>query len=285
MTTQGVTVIKVGGSILRNEDAYYAAARRIAEEIEREPTWVVVSAAHRFTDALEGLTDPADPEEIAGLVRRQTELTGVPMPSSLESELREGAFTARTGSRDRLLAWGERASAVALQAHVARTGVDVPIVELDPSSPPPWRPAALVPGFFVCDSRGEVRCFPRGGSDISAVLVGFALGTNTVRFWKDGGGIRSNEGTVSEINSASLRARLTNTVRPLHPVALELAHQGGIDLILEDPFGVWPSTRVVVPAPQRRSNRAPSASRPPHASRTHEAGWERTVLAGLAGVP
>jgi aspartokinase len=285
VTMDEVAVIKVGGSILRNDGSYATAARLIAEQIKRKPTWVVISAAYRLTDALERLAQSSGPEEIRSLLRWHARLTGVPVTSSLESDLQEAVAMAQVGPRDRLLAWGEQASVAAFQSHLASRGVSVPVVELETGAPPPRRHVALVPGFYVRDPRGKVRCFPRGGSDITAVLVALALGTNTIRLWKDGGGIRSNSGTLPEIDSASLLGRLTNSVRPLHPAAVELAIKAGIDLILEDPFGDWPATKVSARSSVFRSTQSiPEALRVQDLPR-QELVWERTVLSGVAGGP
>ena len=245
MRDSGYTVIKIGGSILRDEAAYRTIARRLAAQLQRGPTWAVVSAAGGVTDALERLACATDARDPRIVLAQQAEATGVRPEPHLEIELRRGVRELWSGRWDRLLAWGEQASASALRAHLAREGVDVPVVELAPETPTAPGHAALVPGFYLRDGEGGVRCLPRGGSDISAVLVAIRLGARTVRFWKEGGGIRSAQGVVPEVDAATLLDRLANSVRPLHPEAIRLATRWGIDLILEDPFGQHAPTRVV----------------------------------------
>ena len=110
MTHGKATVIKIGGSILRDETSYKGAARLLAEQIEREPTWVVVSATHGLTDALERLGPTNRADEVRSILQRQSQLTGVAIKRPLEAELKRAAVANPSGSRDRLLAWGERAS-------------------------------------------------------------------------------------------------------------------------------------------------------------------------------
>ena len=152
-------VIKIGGSILRDETSYRSAAHLLVDQIEREPTWAVVSAAHGMTDALETLAQTNSGEELRSLLRRQSWITGVAVDQYLEAELRETAGEALPRSRDRLLAWGERASVAALQTHLEREGVSVPIVELEEGAPPARRRAALVPGFYLRDRTGGYPAF------------------------------------------------------------------------------------------------------------------------------
>ena len=52
MSGPGATVIKVGGSLLRDEDEYSTVSGFLAPVIRAGPTWVVVSAAFGVTDAL-----------------------------------------------------------------------------------------------------------------------------------------------------------------------------------------------------------------------------------------
>ncbi len=268
MTRVGVAVIKVGGSVLRDRESYRTVAGILVDQLERGRTWIVVSAAHGVTDALERLGRTANPEEVRSLLDRQSEVAEIPASSNLKRELWRGILEAKVGDPDRLLAWGEQASALALQAHLSRLGAAVRIEELDSQGPRRMDGSAIVPGFYVRDRDGRARCFPRGGSDISAVLVAVRLGVPSVRFWKDGGGILANGAAVPEVDARELLSRLSGTIRPLHPAALLLAAQRGIDLILEDPCGNRGSTRIVshgvgaeVPSsPPSRGIRTPAES-------------------------
>ncbi|HTD81193.1 MAG TPA: hypothetical protein VK723_03475 [Thermoplasmata archaeon] len=239
------SVIKVGGSVLRDARSYEVIARLLSERMTTEPTWVVVSAAKGVTDGLDRLRGAGDSEDIRRFLAGHTRATGVSPAAGLEAELRDGWRASFGGSVQSLFAWGERASTDALRRHLRRLGIEVPVIELPSRVRLPPVPSALVPGFYLRDRTGHVRCLPRGGSDISAVLVAAGLRSARVRLWKDGGGIRvGGESTVTEVDGASLLHRVRGSIRPLHPVALRIAIQRGIDLVLEDPFGRHASTLV-----------------------------------------
>ncbi|HEV8595212.1 MAG TPA: hypothetical protein VGR51_06750 [Thermoplasmata archaeon] len=257
MTDRSFAVIKVGGSILREEASYRSGARRLAEEFARGPTWAVVSAGRGITDALERLCRRGDAREVQSFLHREAEVTGVRPTPLLEADLWRGLHAARCGVRDRLLAWGERASAEALRVHLSEAGAEVPLVELSTAPPTHVRRAAIVPGFYVRDRGGRIRCLPRGGSDISAVLVAAQLHARQVRFWKEGGGVRAYGEIVPEIEASVLLPRLSRTIRPLQPAAVLLASRRGIDLVLEDPFGRHAPTRIVSRAVDRSDGLRP----------------------------
>lgn len=208
-----------------------------------QPTKVVVSAAYGITDSLERLAASGNLGDARALLDRQRDATGISLHPSQEEEFWQGFLEVKVGSRNRLLAWGEGESAAALQDYLARSGIIVPVEELRPDDPP-TPDSAIVPGFYARDSSGGVRCFPRGGSDISAVLVAGQLGVRSIRFWKEGGGIRSDGEVLPEVDGVGLASRLAGTIRPIHPAALLLASRKGIDLVLEDPFGDHRSTRI-----------------------------------------
>ena len=221
-------------------------ARLLADRFAERPTWVVVSAARGITDVLERVGASSSPRRVEELLERQERLTGVGCDPEIVADLRQGARESVGRATQRLLAWGERASTAALRYHLSRLGLDIPVVELTTRARLPPIPTALVPGFYLRNRLGRIRCLPRGGSDISAVLVADRIGAPVVRLWKDGGGIRVGpKGIVLEVDGASLLPRLVESIRPLHPAALSLAIQEGIEVILEDPFRRHPATRIV----------------------------------------
>lgn len=237
------TVIKVGGSVLRDEADYRAIADRLRPWLDRG-TWVVVSAGRGVTDELERLARERRPEAVPGLIARHARWAGRPLPPDAASELAIAVRDASLPAAD-IVSWGERASAAALQARLLEIGSRVPVEELPVRGLPPRHPAAIVPGYYVRDLGGRVRLLPRGGSDISAVLLASRLGARRVRLWKDGGGLRgASDSTVPEVDGEDLLGRLRGTIRPLHPAALRVALRAGLDLFLEDPFDRLPSTVV-----------------------------------------
>jgi aspartate kinase len=234
------TIVKIGGSILRSAADFVQVARWLEERLRSAATWAVVSAAHGVTDRLENLNEA----EAATLVAFHAELAGIELPKWLVRDLEESRETARTGRTGPLRSWGERASAYALQRRLSETGVEAPIVELSARSRPPDARAAVVPGFYLRDRNGVARTLPRGGSDISAVLVARLVGAREVRLWKDAGGLRTGEGIVSDVDVETLLTHIGVTIRPLHPAAARIARHCGISLVLEDPTGRARPTRI-----------------------------------------
>lgn len=250
-------VIKVGGSVLRDETDYRRVAARLQPWTE-QGAWIVVSAAYGITDQLNRLATSRSLTLVPDLVARHARLGGNTLPHELVAELTSAVCSASNSSAI-ILSWGERASAWALREQLSMIGVHLPIAELPSRGLPPTHRGAIVPGFYVRDPRGRVGLLPRGGSDISAVLLAKRLHATEVRLWKDGGGIRSPEDaarTVPETDGSDLLARLETSIRPLHPAALRLALREGLDLILEDPLGRHPSTRVRGLALEPQSSRA-----------------------------
>ncbi len=244
MTGRDTTVIKVGGSILRDAPAYEEAARLLQREVEAGPTCTVVSAARGVTDTLASLAHLGWGVEARGLLTLHAELGGGRGDPTLAREL-ERTLRARTGvDTHTLLTWGERASVDALGHRLRRRGVDLPAVELHVGASLPRRASVLIPGFYVRDRAGVIRCLPRGGSDISAVIVAAQLGSRIVRLWKDGGGLRRHGRVVAEVTGGEFVAQQQNPLRPLHTEAVRLASEWGIDLVLEDPRGAYPATWV-----------------------------------------
>lgn len=243
-------VLKIGGSVLRAAGDYRQAAARIAREALRQPTWVVVSAAHGVTDALNALAQSRNPQGAARILAQHARLLDGPLPASWSEDLTRAELGAGAGRPEALLGWGERASAFILQAWLRRVGVDAPVFELGPRRPLPRHRVAVVPGFYLRDRFGRTRTLPRGGSDVSALLLAVSWGASSVRLWKEGGGVRSPDRPdeiVPAIDATELLVWIGESVRPLHPAAVRIARRHGIELILEDPTGARPSTRVVSP--------------------------------------
>ena len=241
-TPHAPLVVKVGGSLLPDRAAYAAVAQQLAPILDRQPAWVVVSAAKGVTDVLASLAPGGDPAEVLRIHER---LFAGPLPAQLLAWFRTACAAAAAGSPEALLAWGEQASAELLRIHLSDIGHDLPVVELSPRAVPPTLRRAIVPGFYVRSTQGAIELLPRGGSDISAVLAAKWLGAREVRLWKQGGGIRLEPGvTVESVDARTLLAWLGDRVRPVHPDAIRLAAQSRVALVLEDPWGRDGATRI-----------------------------------------
>lgn len=234
-------VIKIGGSLLRDGLAVARLAQRLRPALATGGTWIVVSAVFGVTDELAQLVRTRDATAAEAIARRHRDWG---LPPALHHELLNLLPHA---TEPAILAWGERASAALLQHHLRAEGHRVPIVELRGRSRLPRLPIAIVPGFYLRDAQGRRRLLPRGGSDITALLVASWLGAGHVQLWKDGGGIRRGDIVAERLASDELLQHIGTTIRPLHPAAARIAKRQGITLVFEDPWGRSPST-VIAPA-------------------------------------
>jgi aspartate kinase len=167
------TVLKLGGSVLRDIHSYHACARLICNRLRGEPRLrfvVVVSARFGETD------------ELLSLARS---LSAAPDSSTLDllwstGEIRSAAMLALC-----LQALDVRAAAL----DVHQTGIRRrERVDVDPA---PLRGAleeqevVVAPGFLAAGDGGRVVTLGRGGSDLSAVAIAAAIQADRCELLKD----------------------------------------------------------------------------------------------------
>jgi len=171
-----LSVLKIGGSVLRDEPSYAAAACFLRNRVAQNPAEklsVIVSAQHGQTDAL-----LAEAEAIAGNPPSQHAL-------------------------DLLWSTGELRYVALLCLHLQRIGVDaVPFnvhqtgLVADRAAGTTVRPLRLlaalavhsivvVPGFLGVSAGGTITSLGRGGSDLTAVLLANAIHANACELIKD----------------------------------------------------------------------------------------------------
>lgn len=169
-----LSVLKIGGSILRDPTSYGIAARFLSRRLEHNPLdrlVVIVSAQYGATDAL-----LAEAESIAG----------APSKDALDllwstGELRSVALLAL-----HLEALGVQA----LPFNVHQTGL---VAERAALIVRPLRLLAglaearivIVPGFLGVSAGGAVRSLGRGGSDLTAVVLAAAIRADRCELIKD----------------------------------------------------------------------------------------------------
>lgn len=167
------TVLKLGGSVLKDLHSYRAYARLISDRLRgdaRARFVVVVSARFGETD------------ELLSLARS---LSAAPDSSTLDllwstGEIRSAAMLALC-----LQALGVRAAAL----DVHQTGIRrIDGVDVDPA---PLRCAleeqdvVIAPGFLASGDGGQVVTLGRGGSDLSAVAIAAAIQADRCELLKD----------------------------------------------------------------------------------------------------
>ncbi len=160
-----ILVIKLGGSILFDDNSYREAARFLVRRLRtssQERIVVVVSARKGTTDELEELA------------RR---ITAYPNPRTLDLLWSTGEIHSVAVLTLHLEECG--VSAVGLNIHetglrlVASHGTEATLrviaTEIEQGLKEHW--IVVVPGFFGTNDKGVIRSLGRGGSDLSAVLL------------------------------------------------------------------------------------------------------------------
>jgi aspartate kinase len=106
----------------------------------------------------------------------------------------------------------------------------------------------------------EITTLGRGGSDTSAVALAAALGANCCEIYTDVPGILTADPRL--VPDAQLMAEITCDemlelaslgAKVLHPRAVEIARNYGVELVVRSSWTEDPGTRVVSPMPQPRS--------------------------------
>jgi aspartate kinase len=183
-----LSVLKLGGSVLRDDASYAGAARflhdRLAEN-QDERLVVIVSAEHGTTDRL-----LAEAQRITGV----KEPEGAP-PSEISKE-----------ALDLLWSTGELRSVALLTLHLQRIGTHAAPFNVhqtglvaERGTGTAVRPLRLlaalgttriviVPGFLGVSAGGTITSLGRGGSDLTAVRLAAAVRATACELIKDGPG-------------------------------------------------------------------------------------------------
>ena len=174
-----VVVVKLGGSVLVNDESYRQAARFLARRLHKssgESLVVVVSARKGLTDELErlarGITGDPNPRSL-DLLWSTGEMHSVALLTLHLEELGVAAVGLNiheTGLRCNGPGQGEgRVQSLSTQL---RRGFD-------------HHSVVVVPGFFGTLTGGTIVSLGRGGSDLSAVLVAYELDALRCELIKD----------------------------------------------------------------------------------------------------
>jgi len=187
---QRIVVIKLGGSVLEDNESYRRAARFVVRRLHRcadQRFLVVVSAQNGLTDELDKLA---------------REITRYPTPRTL----------------DLLWSTGEIRSVALLTLHLEELGVRVVGLNIhemgvhlnEVAQAPPTvqvvskqieraleeHSVVVVPGFFGTKEGGVIASLGRGGSDLSAVLLADELDATECELVKDVGGYFATDPNV-----------------------------------------------------------------------------------------
>lgn len=179
--TPPLAVLKFGSSVLSGPDDYRDAARVVAAEVTRGRRVVaVVSAMGRTTDTL---------------LAAARAVTATPPEAQVGALLATGEETSVALLTLALVARGVRAAGIStVRGPVLTRGA---LHDADPIHVDTKRirralqthDALVFPGFVGVDSSGARSLLGRGGSDLTALFLGDALGATEIRLIKDVDGI------------------------------------------------------------------------------------------------
>jgi aspartate kinase len=233
-----LSVLKIGGSVLRDGESFRAAATFIAERTsDNERLVIIVSAQYGLTDALLG-------------------------------EAREIAGEPNADALDLLWSTGELRSVALLALHLQQLGVRAEALNVhqagliwadDATEVRPLRILAaladarviIVPGFLAVVPGGAVRSLGRGGSDLTAVLLATALRADRCELIKDVSGYYTADPHVhadaEPITSLSMERALVMAREGcdlVQPAALEAARRSALPLTVCSLAPAAPVTHV-----------------------------------------
>jgi aspartate kinase len=216
-----LSVLKLGGSVLRDDASYGAAARFLHDRLalhHDERLVVIVSAPHGMTDML-----LEEASRIAGGPSEGERRTDPPRSG--------GPIAPDEVALDLLWSTGELRSVALLALHLQRIGVRAIPFNVHQTGLVAERAAAttvrpmrllaalahcrivIVPGFLGVSAGGAVTSLGRGGSDLTAVLLATALRADACELIKD----------VPGYFTADPHTRAD--ARPIHDLSIEDALQ------------------------------------------------------------
>jgi aspartokinase/homoserine dehydrogenase 1 len=123
--------------------------------------------------------------------------------------------------------------------------------------PLPARPIPICPGFIGSDSRGRATTLGRGGSDLSASIIGAALGAEELEIWTDVDGILTadprlvkNSFRIETISYVEAMELSHFGAKVIYPPTIRPSLERGIPIVIRNTFNPGcPGTRIVREAP------------------------------------
>lgn len=227
--TRKIVVIKLGGSVLLDDNSYQEAARFLVRRLQtrnEERLVVVVSARKGITDELE---------------RHARETTLYPNPRTLDLLWSTGEFHSVALLTLHLEEIG--VSAVGLNIH--ETGLrlngsdEVGFIRREIEEIFDGHSIVVVPGFFGTHNGGAIRSLGRGGSDLSAVLLASGLDATRCELIKDVTGYfdedphsHTDAVHLPELSYERALGMAASGCDLIQSRALEAARRGGLRLVV-----------------------------------------------------
>lgn len=103
----------------------------------------------------------------------------------------------------------------------------------------------VIPGFYGLDMNGNLKTFPRGGSDISGAVVARGAGAEVYENWTDVDGVMTHDPkfhrearTLERIMIDHMIEMAQNGAKVLHPDCLSPVMNSGIPVIVRNTFNL-----------------------------------------------
>ncbi|MBW4639976.1 MAG: aspartate kinase [Gloeocapsa sp. UFS-A4-WI-NPMV-4B04] len=247
-------VQKYGGTSVGSVERIASVAERVLKTVKAgNSVVVVVSAMGKTTDSLVKLanqisTNPSR-REMDMLLSTGEQVTIALLSMALQ-ELGQPAISL-TGAQVGIVTEAEHTRARIL--HIQPERVERHLKD---------GKVIVVAGFQGISSTSEleITTLGRGGSDTSAVAIAAALKANYCEIYTDVPGILTTDPRL--VPDAQLMAEITCDemlelaslgAKVLHPRAVEIARNYGVELVVRSSWTDEPGTRVISPTPQPRS--------------------------------
>lgn len=286
-------VMKFGGSSVASAERIMHVAEIISAYKDDRPVVVLSAMGdttdHLLEAADEAVQGRVDIDKIEALHRETAERLGVDVPEigSLLNELRTlltgismlRELTRRT--RDYLVSFGERMSVRMMAAYLTERGIsaraydawDIGMLSdsnfmaaelLDdvwrtiPGHLEPYKNGTessipIITGFIAKDKKGTITTLGRGGSDLSATIIGAAMGAEEIQTWKDVDGILTADPRVvrearpvSEVTYEEAQELAMFGAQVLHPRSMIPCRRTGTPVRVKNSYNIKsPGTLIV----------------------------------------
>ena len=233
---KGLKVVKIGGSVLRKPGDYTFVAQRVADNLP-ENVCIVTSAMKGHTDTLaEVFLEAVSVPDFYNFERF------VGMGEVLSAILFESAFRKLGKSAIAVLPWMKQWPLfISLQNKKPLSSVkrnelrEFSLLEKSKSIAKKYlsrlftkNDIIIIPGFIAKDGRGRIVTLGRGGSDISALLIGELINARELVLLKDIDGIANLDPSIEKkytrietINSDELGAIASSGAQVVNPISLK----------------------------------------------------------------
>lgn len=111
----------------------------------------------------------------------------------------------------------------------------------------------VIPGFYGLDTSGNLKTFPRGGSDISGAIIARGVNAKVYENWTDVDGVMTHDPrlhrearTLEKIMVDRMMEMAQNGAQVLHPECLTPVMNSGIPVLVRNTFNLGSAGTLVI---------------------------------------